>query len=297
MPAKRLPWFKVWVGATRHEKVATLSDTDFRTWVELLDAGAQQSVRGHFDSAATAAAVVRRPLASVKRLIAARLLDDQPDGVWLHDWPDWQRWSPEDDAIDSRTTPERLTNNTRTTHEQHANVNGTTRDRPSRGAERAKTKDVDVEEDVKDVPRAKALSSASADVPPAFPRISPQITADPQTAAETPPESDQVDAVYEHFKARVQPKSRLCPRKQIAARLKRFTVDELREGIDHFAEHPWWMEHNAARGAGWFFESDQHAEQFLLLQPRASPTVPLRSVGILPDVPPDSPFMKWREVS
>jgi hypothetical protein len=179
MPAKRLPWFKVWVGATRHEKVATLSDTDFRTWVELLDAGAQQSVRGHFDSAATAAAVVRRPLASVKRLIAARLLDDQPDGVWLHDWPDWQRWSPEDDAIDSRTTPERLTNNTRTTHEQHANVNGTTRERPSRGAERAKTKDVDVEEDVEDVK------------PPLLPQH-PQGT----TAAEfSIEEQDRIDAV------------------------------------------------------------------------------------------------------
>jgi hypothetical protein len=119
-------------------------------------------------------------------------------------------------------------------------------------------------------------------------------------SADDPPgpggDSDQVDAVYEHFKARVQPKSRLCPRKKIAARLKRFTVDELREGIDHFAEDPWWMEHNAARGAAWFFDSDQHSEQFLLLQPRASPTVPLRSVGILPDVPPDSPFLKFREV-
>lgn len=98
-----------------------------------------------------------------------------------------------------------------------------------------------------DEPRAKALSSAGRRQPTRDPRV---------------------DEIYEHFKARIQPRSRTCPRKKIAARLKRFTVIELREGIDHFAEDPWWMEHNAARGAEWFFESDQHAEQFLLLRPR-----------------------------
>src|SRR5207244_1727143 len=77
-----------------------------------------------------------------------------------------------------------------------------------------------------------------------------------EDSAEPSPGDDRVDAIYQHFKDRVQPKSRLCPRKKIAARLKRFSADELREGIDHFAEDWWWMEHNANQGAAWFFESD-----------------------------------------
>ncbi len=84
---------------------------------------------------------------------------------------------------------------------------------------------------------------------------------------------DRVDEVYGYFKARVQPRSRLCPRKKIAARLKRFSLPELKQGIDHFADDPWWMEHNADKGAEWFFESDARSEQFLLMRPRAPKNV------------------------
>jgi hypothetical protein len=73
--------------------------------------------------------------------------------------------------------------------------------------------------------------------------------------------------VFDYYKARVQPRARQFPRKKIGARLKRFSADELRLGIDHFAAHPWWMSHNAQRGAEWFFESDARAEQFLLMEP------------------------------
>jgi hypothetical protein len=79
---------------------------------------------------------------------------------------------------------------------------------------------------------------------------------------------DRVDEIYERFKARIQPKSRLCPRKKIAGRLKRFSAEDLLAGIDHFAEDWWWMENNSTRGADWFFESDARSEQFLLLAPR-----------------------------
>lgn len=121
--------------------------------------------------------------------------------------------------------------------------------------------------------------------------------------AEPSPGDDRVDEVYAHFKTRVQPRSRLCPRKKIAARLKRFSVSELKEGIDHFADDPWWMENNASRGAEWFFESDTRAEQFLLMVPRSKPAVvPLnghvkRAPDAPPDVPADSPFLQFREVS
>lgn len=156
MPRKRLPWFKVWVGATRHEKVAMLDDRTFRAWVELLDAASQQTVRGQFASTAAAASVIRRPLALVKILIQAHLLDQTADGViQMHDWPDWQRWRPEDSPSDPDPPPESHTNNSGITPESHTNPNGITHDKPaidtrkpSRGAERAKTEKKKGEEDV-----------------------------------------------------------------------------------------------------------------------------------------------------
>lgn len=115
MPKPRLYWFKVWIGCSRHEKVAPLSDKTFRTWVELLDAGAQQPVRGEFPSAATAAAMVRQPLPCVMELITARLLDEYPDGrIGLHDWPLWQRSASEELAANQTgLEPESSGNDTR----------------------------------------------------------------------------------------------------------------------------------------------------------------------------------------
>jgi len=101
MPRQRLAWFKVWVGATRHEKVVTLDNLAFRVWVELLDAASEQPMRGRFTSCAAAAAIVRRPVGVVRKLAQARLLDEREDGVWLHDWADWQRWRPADEAEDT----------------------------------------------------------------------------------------------------------------------------------------------------------------------------------------------------
>jgi hypothetical protein len=145
MPKPRLSWFKVWVGATRHEKVATLDDRTFRIWVELLDAASQQQVRGRFPSYAAAAAVVRRPVASIRRLAQARLLDDREDGVWLHDWPDWQRWHPDDSPTnDTGITPESHANDSPSTQESHTiDTRGGVSARRGRG----RVKDVDVEEE------------------------------------------------------------------------------------------------------------------------------------------------------
>jgi hypothetical protein len=268
MPAKRLPWFKVWVGATRHEKVATLSDTDFRTWVELLDAAAQQSTRGKFDSAASAAAVVRRPLASVKRLIATRLLDDRgAEGLWLHDWPEWQRWVPDDGASDSASTPEPPLNNTRTTHEQHANVNGTTRDLPSRGAERAKTEKGDVEEDVNDGPPAapQRPPGVRAAVPKPIPK-------------HLPADAEFVETLVAEYGGKIG--GPLVVREEVEAALNHTASTKCLDQRQYLRT---WLNREVRRGP------PRHT--------RASPTVPLRSVGIAPDVPPDSPFLKFREVS
>jgi hypothetical protein len=86
--------------------------------------------------------------------------------------------------------------------------------------------------------------------------------------ADVPGKPDVEREIYDYFKSRIAPLSRTFPRKRIAARLKKFSADELRQGIDHFVADAWWMEHNASRGADWFFDNDARSEQFLLLKPR-----------------------------
>jgi hypothetical protein len=89
----------------------------------------------------------------------------------------------------------------------------------------------------------------------------------------TPPDP-RIRAVYVHYKAQVQPRSRSCPDKKIAARLKHLSADDLILGIDHFAADSWEMENNASRGAEWFFEKDSRSEHFLLMTPRPKATTP-----------------------
>lgn len=140
---------------------------------------------------------------------------------------------------------------------------------------------------------------------PSHPDIEPETTPKGvmSVSVETSPGDDRVDEVYEHFKARIQPGSRLNPRKKIAARLKRFSSDDLKAGIDHFADDWWWMEHNSDQGAAWFFESDAQSERFLLLKPRLKTNVvpmngaPRKPVDAPPEVPADSPFLKYRGVT
>ena len=88
------------------------------------------------------------------------------------------------------------------------------------------------------------------------------------TCPPTTPENQSAKALFEHYKARIQPNARLCPTDKIRARLKTFSVDELTQAIDRFAADAWWMEHNACRGAAWFFHSDSRIEQLINLIPR-----------------------------
>lgn len=286
MPRPRLPWFKMWIGSSRHAKVVSLSDREHRVWTELLEAASEQKVRGRFESYAAAAAIIRRKDTEVRQVAAAGLMDESEDGVWMHDWKEWQRWRPEDaQADDSGTTPDGPVNHTNKTRESHANHSNKT------GIEHAKNgvlaragEDVDVEEegDIEPETTPKGVMSVSVEMSPG---------------------DDRVDEVYEHFKARIQPGSRLNPRKKIASRLKRFSADDLKAGIDHFADDWWWMEHNSDQGAAWFFESDAQSERFLLLKPRLQTNVvpmngaPRKPVDAPPEVPADSPFLKYRGVT
>lgn len=84
------------------------------------------------------------------------------------------------------------------------------------------------------------------------------------------PAPGAVRRVFAHFKARVQPSARVCPASAIAARLLTFREAEVIAAIDHFADDGWCMEHNAQRGAAWFFKSDARVEQYLLMRPQAN---------------------------
>lgn len=122
MPAKRLPWFKLWPEAVDHEKIAQLGDPEFRTWITVLARAADQPTRWRFASARHAATTAGRPLRQVKALVAARLLDDCGDsGLWIHDWKQWQeRYAsdydgtpptlPEDSANGGLNAPSTLRN-------------------------------------------------------------------------------------------------------------------------------------------------------------------------------------------
>lgn len=77
--------------------------------------------------------------------------------------------------------------------------------------------------------------------------------------------------LFDYYRSKIQPKVRINAPEKIRARLKRFTLDELKQGIDKFAADSWWMENNATRGVAWFFDSDRRSEQFLNLRPRTAP--------------------------
>jgi hypothetical protein len=91
VPARRLPWFKLWPEGMRHEKVVLLSDSAFRTWIVTLAAASEQATRWRFASVLHLVSVTARTEADVRELIGAHLLDISSSGeVWVHDWRQWQ---------------------------------------------------------------------------------------------------------------------------------------------------------------------------------------------------------------
>ena len=140
MPAERLPWFRIWVEAMDHEKIAMLDDSQFRTWVLVLSKASQQPTRWRIASAEVAARITGRPRVDVDCLIAARLLDECPDGLWVHDWESWQKGHYPSDYKRSAKTPP-------TVGEDSANVAPTL---PQRSASIAAVLplDIDIDRDI-----------------------------------------------------------------------------------------------------------------------------------------------------
>lgn len=109
MPAKRLPWAKVWPEMLEHEKFATMPDALMGVWLRTLLRASHQPKRWRFASVAHCAAVIGRPAKVVRQLVDARLLDETPDGVLVHDAEAWQDVYPSDYAPGlSENTPRRV---------------------------------------------------------------------------------------------------------------------------------------------------------------------------------------------
>lgn len=102
------------------------------------------------------------------------------------------------------------------------------------------------------------VATADAESPPAHP---------PQGTASPVPKPDSVAEVFEHYRQHIQPQARLHATDKIKTRLKRWKVTDLKAAIDHFAADSWQMDHNAHRGAEWFFASDGRIEQYVNLKP------------------------------
>jgi hypothetical protein len=96
VPAKRLPWFKVWTDAIDHEKVASLTDGQFRAWLHALARASVQPIRGRFASVRHAATATGRSVSEVRALVAIGLLEEVEGVLWVHDWADWQDRYPSD---------------------------------------------------------------------------------------------------------------------------------------------------------------------------------------------------------
>lgn len=79
-----------------------------------------------------------------------------------------------------------------------------------------------------------------------------------------------ITEVYALYKVKINKRSRLITKaeQKIKARLKEYSVDQLKKAIEHFSADDWWMTNNAHRGVAWFFHSEDRVEQFLNLKPQ-----------------------------
>lgn len=126
MPARRLPWVKLWGESMESEKIRQLSDGQYRTWTYCLIASSRLPIRWRFESPEHAAYVTRRPLKDIQILIDRHFLDCREDGVWIHDYSDYQEVSPSDvvrdrSAQETRSPDEPPRNGRRKVGEASAN--------------------------------------------------------------------------------------------------------------------------------------------------------------------------------
>lgn len=123
--------------------------------------------------------------------------------------------------------------------------------------------------DVADPATSEVAGGATSDVAP-IEEERPKRNV-PKERPKKEPAGEVEQSIFDHYRAKIQPKVRVNAPEKIRARLATFSADELRQAIDHFAADWWWMKHNSTQGVEWFFRSDRQVERFLNLVPRPEP--------------------------
>lgn len=77
--------------------------------------------------------------------------------------------------------------------------------------------------------------------------------------------------IYALYQEKINKNSKLLDKAKdkIKARLKVYSLEDLKKAIDNFSADGWWMKNNAHRGVAWFFHSDERIEQLMNMKPRA----------------------------
>lgn len=82
---------------------------------------------------------------------------------------------------------------------------------------------------------------------------------------------DNTIDIYKHYQEKINKGSKLLDKAKdkIKARLKVYSLEDLKKAMDNFSADGWWMKNNAHRGVAWFFHSDERIEQLMNMKPRA----------------------------
>jgi hypothetical protein len=280
MPAKRLPYIKLWHETMESDKVRQLSDSQYRTWTYCILAASQLPSRWRFDSLEHAAYLTRRSLKDIKALVSARFLEVRDDGVHIHDASDYQDVYPSDyengqDTSHQRRVRHGSTPSARTLREDSVNAPSTLPEHSPEHSVNGQNDPLEMEieieteiETFKDVPPA-ASQRPPAGVRAAVPKPIPK---------HLPADAEFVETLVAEYGGKIG--GPLVVREEVEAALNHTASTKCLDQRQYLRT---WLNREVRRGP------PRHT--------RAGPTVPLRSVGIAPDVPPDSPFLKFREVS
>jgi hypothetical protein len=86
-------------------------------------------------------------------------------------------------------------------------------------------------------------------------------------------ENATVAELVEHYRGRIQSGAKLTDkaRKKVALRLKEFTLDQLKSGVDKFSQDGFSMENNSQRGIAWWFHSEDRVLGYINMKPRPRP--------------------------
>jgi hypothetical protein len=124
---------------------------------------------------------------------------------------------------------------------------------------------------------AHVQNTCSARAPATVPNSTVQnhiyMSANAESASADSAINDLVNEVFAHYKAKILPNAKLTPqaRKKLTARLKEFSVEQIKEGMDNFSRDYFSMENNAHRGLAWWCHSEDRVLGYINLKPKPKP--------------------------